>query len=75
MGKGVERIQCFTGARYLVLPIVYEMDYLGRAVLGPFIPDDLLDLPPRCWTSRPPSRRRLRTRTWPTPSTAPRRAA
>jgi two-component system, NarL family, sensor histidine kinase BarA len=44
-GHDVERIQCFTGARYLVLPIVYEMDYLGRAVLGPFIPDDLKDLP------------------------------
>jgi signal transduction histidine kinase len=44
-GRDVERIQCFTGARYLVLPIVYEMDYLGRAVLGPFIPDDLKDLP------------------------------
>jgi signal transduction histidine kinase len=43
--KGVERIQCFTGARYLVLPIVYEMDFLGRAVLGPFIPDDLKGLP------------------------------
>ncbi len=44
-GHDVERIQCFTGARYLVLPIVYEMDYLGRAVLGPFIPDDLAELP------------------------------
>jgi two-component system, NarL family, sensor histidine kinase BarA len=44
-GKDVERIQCFTGARYLVLPIVYEMDYLGRAVLGPFVPDDLVELP------------------------------
>jgi two-component system, NarL family, sensor histidine kinase BarA len=45
LGETVERIQCFTGARYLVLPIVYEMDYLGRAVLGPFVPDDLNDLP------------------------------
>ena len=44
-GKDVERIQCFTGARYLVLPIVYEMDHLGRAVLGPFLPDDLVGLP------------------------------
>ena len=45
IGETVERIQCFTGARYLVLPIVYEMDYLGRAVLGPFVPDDLNELP------------------------------
>jgi signal transduction histidine kinase len=36
---------CFSGCRYVVRPILYEGDLLGRVVFGPFVPDDLRDLP------------------------------
>jgi len=42
----VHTVQCFTGARYLVMPLLYEMDVVGRAVFGPFVPQDLVELPP-----------------------------
>ncbi len=42
----IHTVQCFTGARYLVLPLLYDMDPIGRAVFGPFVPDDLKELPP-----------------------------
>jgi two-component system, NarL family, sensor histidine kinase BarA len=36
---------CFSGCRYVVQPVVYEGDSVGRVVFGPFVPDDLLQLP------------------------------
>jgi signal transduction histidine kinase len=39
-------IQCFSGCRYVVQPILYEGDVMGRVVFGPFVPDDLAELPP-----------------------------
>ncbi|HEY3450153.1 MAG TPA: ATP-binding protein [Myxococcales bacterium] len=45
MGR-VFSVSCFTGCRYLVLPIYNEGDLLGRVVFGPFVPDDLTTLPP-----------------------------
>ena len=42
---GAVTVQCFTGLRYLVLPIKHEGDTLGRIVFGPFVPDDLKELP------------------------------
>jgi len=39
-------VTCFTGCRYLALPIYNEGDLLGRVVFGPFVPDDLTALPP-----------------------------
>ena len=39
-------VPCFTGLRYLVLPILWEGDVLGRVVFGPFVPEELGDLPP-----------------------------
>jgi signal transduction histidine kinase len=36
---------CFSGCRYVVQPVVYEGDVLGRIVFGPFVPDDLTQLP------------------------------
>lgn len=42
---GIRTIQCFTGARYLILPLLYEREPVGRAVFGPFIPQDLDALP------------------------------
>ena len=46
-GKGdILSIPCFTGCRYLVLPIKHEGDVMGRVVFGPYVPDDLKELPP-----------------------------
>jgi len=42
---GIHTVPCFTGARYLVMPLLYEMDVVGRAVFGPFVPEDLKELP------------------------------
>jgi signal transduction histidine kinase len=36
---------CFSGCRYVVQPVVYEGDSVGRVVFGPFVPDDLVQLP------------------------------
>jgi len=38
-------IECFSGCRYLVQPVLYEGDVLGRVVFGPFVPEDLAALP------------------------------
>ena len=38
-------IPCFSGCRYVVQPILYEGDVLGRVVFGPFVPEELEDLP------------------------------
>ena len=35
---------CFSGLRYLIVPIVYEGDILGRIIFGPFMPDEVADL-------------------------------
>src|SRR6202165_3683944 len=35
---------CFSGLRYLMMPIVYEGDLLGRIIFGPFMPEELGDL-------------------------------
>jgi signal transduction histidine kinase len=44
-GSGPATFHCFSGCRYVVVPIVYEGDPLGRVVFGPFVPDDLVELP------------------------------
>ncbi len=36
---------CFSGCRYAVQPVLYEGDSIGRIVFGPFVPDDLVQLP------------------------------
>ncbi len=38
-------VPCFSGCRYLVMPIRHEGDVLGRAVFGPFVPEDLAGPP------------------------------
>ena len=43
--KGMLTVPCFTGLRYLVLPVLWEGDALGRIVFGPFTPDELNALP------------------------------
>jgi signal transduction histidine kinase len=37
--------QCFSGCRYVVQPVLYEGDVIGRVVFGPFVPEDLVELP------------------------------
>jgi len=44
--KGVVTVPCFTGLRYIILPITWEGDTLGRVVFGPFFPEDLSEFPP-----------------------------
>jgi two-component system sensor histidine kinase BarA len=51
VGEGVEEagiiaLPCFTGLRYLVMPVRWEGDPLGRVILGPFSPEELRDFPP-----------------------------
>jgi len=29
-------VRCFSGLYYLIIPLNYQMDYLGRAVIGPY---------------------------------------
>ncbi|HEY6105503.1 MAG TPA: ATP-binding protein, partial [Anaeromyxobacteraceae bacterium] len=36
---------CFSGCRYVVQPVLYEGDAVGRIVFGPFVPEDLVSLP------------------------------
>ena len=42
---GIISLPCFTGLRYLVMPIRWEGDPLGRVILGPFTPEELADFP------------------------------
>jgi len=37
--------ECFSGCRYVVQPILYEGDVMGRVVFGPFVPEGLVELP------------------------------
>lgn len=43
---GMLTVPCFTGLRYLILPVMWEGDLVGRVVFGPFTPEELKDLPP-----------------------------
>ncbi len=38
-------VGCFSGCRYVVQPVLYEGDALGRVVFGPFVPEELTALP------------------------------
>jgi signal transduction histidine kinase len=50
LAKGMVTVPCFTGLRYLIVPIRWEGDVLGRVVFGPFLPEDLKDFPPATLT-------------------------
>ena len=41
---GIAVRNCFSGLRYLMVPILYEGDFLGRIIFGPFMPDEVGDL-------------------------------
>jgi two-component system sensor histidine kinase BarA len=44
-GTATASHQCFTGAAYDVVPILYDGRQLGRIVIGPFLPSDLNEIP------------------------------
>ncbi len=44
-GKGLVALPCFTGLRYLMLPVMWDGEVLGRMIFGPFVPDDLQGIP------------------------------
>lgn len=48
--KGMLAVPCFTGLRYLIVPIMWEGDAMGRVVFGPFLPDDIKSFPPETLT-------------------------
>ncbi|HEX9577666.1 MAG TPA: ATP-binding protein [Myxococcales bacterium] len=41
---GIAMRNCFSGLRYLMMPILYEGDMLGRVIFGPFMPEEVGDL-------------------------------
>jgi signal transduction histidine kinase len=41
-----EGISCFSGLRYLLVPVHYDGDLLGRVVFGPFWPENQKELAP-----------------------------
>jgi signal transduction histidine kinase len=43
--KGMVAVPCFTGLRYLILPLTWEGDPFGRVIFGPFTPEQLSELP------------------------------
>ena len=47
-------VHCFSGCRYVVQPVLYEGDVIGRVVFGPFVPDDLVALPDSPRPASPP---------------------
>jgi two-component system sensor histidine kinase BarA len=53
--SGIFSVPCFSGCRYLVMPVRHEGDVLGRAVFGPFVPDELAAPPPSVAGSAGPS--------------------
>jgi signal transduction histidine kinase len=46
LGGQLLTVSCFTGLRYVVMPVMWDGDELGRVVFGPFLPEELSDLPP-----------------------------
>ncbi|HSN91908.1 MAG TPA: ATP-binding protein [Anaeromyxobacteraceae bacterium] len=42
---GPTTFPCFSGCRYVVQPVLYEGDVIGRVVFGPYVPEDLAALP------------------------------
>ncbi len=45
LGGELLALPCFTGLRYLVMPVQWEGDGLGRVVFGPYAPEELTDVP------------------------------
>ncbi len=43
--RAAQTFECFSGCRYVAEPVLYEGDVMGRVVFGPFVPEDVGDLP------------------------------
>jgi two-component system, NarL family, sensor histidine kinase BarA len=43
--RGLITAPCFTGLRYLILPVNFEGDVLGRIIFGPFLPEEMKGFP------------------------------
>ncbi|MBL8950621.1 MAG: PocR ligand-binding domain-containing protein [Myxococcaceae bacterium] len=43
--RSMVTVPCFTGLRYLIMPVTWEGDPMGRIVFGPFLPEDLKEFP------------------------------
>lgn len=53
-GKEIPRVvSCFTGMRYIVIPLFYENDYLGRLVFGPYRPKQNPGIPEKLYQIEP----------------------
>lgn len=37
-GEQARVVECFSGLRYVVVPVVYESDLMGRLIFGPYMP-------------------------------------
>jgi two-component system, NarL family, sensor histidine kinase BarA len=46
LGAALLSVPCFSGLRYVVMPVMWDGDELGRVVFGPYLPEELSDLPP-----------------------------
>jgi signal transduction histidine kinase len=44
-GSGSMQHACFTGAQYRMVPIEYERGAIGRAILGPYLPPSVEEVP------------------------------
>lgn len=38
-------VQCFSGLKYRITPVMHEGDYIGRVIYGPFRPGELTQVP------------------------------
>ncbi|HEX8435808.1 ATP-binding protein [Archangium sp.] len=45
LGGELLALPCFTGLRYLLMPVRWDGDELGRVVFGPFVPEELAEPP------------------------------
>jgi len=46
-------VNCFSGLRYVVMPIIYEADTLGRLIFGPYRPQEVTEPSPQLMQIEP----------------------
>ncbi|MCC7073557.1 MAG: PocR ligand-binding domain-containing protein [Deltaproteobacteria bacterium] len=46
-------VDCFSGLRYVVLPLLYEGDLIGRLIFGPYMPQSTPRLPDQLYQIEP----------------------
>lgn len=45
-GTQIQLVDCFSGLRYALMPVIYEGDFLGRVIFGPFWPKEAPEIHP-----------------------------